>query len=201
MKRVTFLAICALLSIGITLLSSCSNPLETTDDSNLNPPGPITIYDTLFYTDTIYVIDTIHDSDTTIVIDTIIVIDTTIAVDTIIVTDTITYIDTVIITEPGDGESQTICSILLSNLYEIIWMFHNQEGQYTLKFTAEAVRDFTFRTLTVDIDGTQFTWCPAEDPEIVREQYLGAYATIRIMTDQPCLQGHEVKICLTISKP
>ena len=159
MKRIILLAVCALWTIALMLVLNCSNPLETTDSAELDPPGPITIV------------------------------------------DTVTIVDTLIIYEPGDGEPQTVCSILLANLYEIIWMFHNAEGDYTLKFTADAVRDFDFRTLTVDIDGEQYTWCPVDDREVVYEQHLSAFANIRIMTDQPCLQGHEVDICLTIAQP
>lgn len=193
MKRITFLAMCALLMTALTLVLNCSNPLEITDPADLDPPQPVIIYDTVF--------DTLYDNDTIYQIDTTYIVDTLYDTDTITITDTVKTVDTVVIVEPGTEAPQTVCSILLSNLYEIIWMFQNQEGQYTLTFTAEAARDFTFRTLTVDVDGEQFTWCPSENPEIVREQYLNAFASIRIMTDQPCLQGHEVDICLTISKP
>ncbi|UCG62269.1 MAG: hypothetical protein JSV52_03020 [Candidatus Zixiibacteriota bacterium] len=116
--------------------------------------------------------------------------------------DTVYITDTVYIIEPGPGETQTVCSILLSNLYEIIWMFHNSEGTYDLHFDAVPVRDFTFRTLTVDIDGQQFEWPVGQTLEFTAEGlYLNAFATIKILTDQPCLQGHEVDICLTIAKP
>lgn len=181
MKRLLLLTVSALVVMGMVQVMNCSNPLETTDEGNLNPPGPIVIYDTL--------IDTVYDNDTIY------------SVDTFYVTDTVTQTDTVVITEPGTGDPQTVCSILLSNLYEIIWMFHNQEGDYLLEFTAEAARDYDFRTLTVDIDGDQFEWKVGENQEFSAEVHLSAYATIRIMTDQPCLQGHEVDICLTISTP
>ena len=181
---------------GIQLFINCSNPLDLAGQDGLSPVGPTTEVDTVFSTDTLII-----EGDTLYVYDTVIIDgDTIYTVDTLIVTDTLTVVDTVVIVEPGPGETQTVCSILLSNLYEIIWMFHNAEGDYTLTFTAEAARDFDFRTVTVDIDGQQYTWCPVDEPEVVYEQHLGAYATIRIMTDQPCLQGHEVDICLTIGK-
>ena len=184
MKRLILLAIWMLVFTGIQLFINCSNPLDLADQDGLAPVGPTTDVDTIFSVDTVIVEG-----------------DTLYFYDTVIVTDTVTFVDTVTIIEPDPGETQTVCSILLSNLYEIIWMFHNAEGDYTLTFTAEAARDFDFRTVTVDIDGQQYTWCPVDEPEVVYEQHLSAYATIRIMTDQPCLQGHEVDICLSIMKP
>lgn len=225
MKRLIFLAISALLSMGIMVLLSCSNPLEVYDPAELEPPAPIVIYDTVYSADTVYVVDTLYDSDTTIIIDTIygsdttIVIDTVVVidtmvvfdtttlidtnfvVDTIIVTDTVIYVDTVIIYEPGDGQPQTVCSIILANLNEIIWMFRNQAGDYNLTFEATAARDFTFRTLTVEVDGQQFTWNPSDNPVFDLQLYVNANATIRVFPDQPVLAGHEITICLTIAKP
>ncbi|UCC43966.1 MAG: hypothetical protein JSU65_12765 [Candidatus Zixiibacteriota bacterium] len=124
-----------------------------------------------------------------------------IIVDTVIVIDTITVVDTVIIHEPDPGDWQTVCSILRANLNEIVWLFCNQEGLFHLEFAATAEREFSFRTLVVNIDGEEFVWNPTDDPVFSGEMYLQEEASIRVMPNPPCLLGHEIEICLTVSVP
>jgi hypothetical protein len=185
----------------------------------------VTVIDTMFYIDTVFHVDTVFDGDTVVVIDTIIDFDTTYVVDTLIeidtiiqidtiinedtlyvvdtinIVDTVTIVDTVIIVEPDPGGFSSVCSILLANLREIIWMFDNQEGNYSLTFTATADRDFTFRWLVINIDGQEYCWNPSSSAEFNIDLYLDAGADIRVKPDQPLLLGHEVQICLTIAKP
>lgn len=158
--------------------------------------------DTVFVTDTLIQEDTIIVTDTLIEEDTVIITDTLINTDTLTITDTLTQIDTVIIYEPGPGGWSTICSILLANLREIIWMFDNQEGTYDFHFTATVSRDFSSRILIVEIDDhPPYEWNPSTNPEFnVDGLFVNADATIRVRPDQPLLLGHQVDICLTISK-
>jgi hypothetical protein len=176
-RKVILLAFWALLTAGILLFANCSNPLEITGQDGLAPVGPVTEVDTVYSVDTLTMIDTLT------------------------IVDTLTEVDTVIIVEPDPGQPQTVCSILLANLREIIWMFHNQEGEYRLEFVASQSREFCMYTLLVDIDGQQFQWDLVDGAEFVQVLYLNEYATIRVTPDQPLLLGHQVDLCLTISIP
>ncbi|UCD63993.1 MAG: hypothetical protein JSW34_00775 [Candidatus Zixiibacteriota bacterium] len=171
MRRTILLAVWAVICLGVYLFVNCSDPLDSIDQDGWDPIGPITDVDTI------------------------------IEYDTVTVTDTVTYVDTLIIYEPQPGDPQTVCSIILDNLREVIWMFRNDEGTYRLLFEAAAAREFTFRTLMVDIDGQFFEWNPSKDPEFTRELPVSQNATIRILADQPMLLGHQVDVCLTISIP
>ena len=118
-----------------------------------------------------------------------------------IVVDTLTLVDTVTIYEPDPGALETICSILLANLREIIWMFHNQEGHYLLEFEASPSREFAMYTLLIDVNGQVYEWDLVDGPEYSIELDLPTNSTIRVMPDKPLLLGHQVDLCLTVSKP
>ena len=210
MKRIILIAVWAMLLVGIQFIANCSNPLELTDTDDFDPVGPITYYDTVFSTDTLFIvdttIDTIYSGDTLIVIDTIInndtiyIEDTLIINDTITITDTLTFVDTVTIYEPEEGAYQTVCTILLANLREIIWMFDNEAGTYLFELTASQSREFDRYTLLIDIDGQGFEWKLIDGHEFSAEVTIGANSTINIRPKQPLLLGHQVDICLTVSK-
>jgi len=182
-KKIIFLAAAVLIFTGIQFLANCSNPLEGLDGSNPAPPGPV------------IEIDTLYD------VDTVVVIDSNTVVDTVVVIDTNTVIDTVIIIEPDPGESQTVCSRIASNQQEIVWMFRNQEGTYLLEFDASLESEHPTQTLSVDIDGQEFLWTPADNAEFITELYLQERTVIRITPHKPPSLGHAVYICLKVSKP
>jgi len=183
-RKPIILTVLAALLILVQLLVNCADPLEGLDDDGLSPLGPITETDTVFETDTLII-----DGDTVY------------SVDTVIVSDTITYVDTVTIYEPEPGTIQVVCSILLANLREIIWTFHNEAGLYQLEFEATPEREFCFYKLIVDIDGQEFVWDPTDGNIFTQELTLSENATIRVTPDKPLLLGHQVDICLAISKP
>lgn len=176
MKNKISLAVWLILLIGIQFLINCSNPLEGIDEAKPVPPGP---------NDTV---DTIIDYDTILVVDTLTV------VDTLIVTDT------VIIVEPGPGDSGMVCARLTSVIQEIVWLFRNSEGMFKLEFAAAVERDHPVQTLTVDIDGEEFIWKPAEDSEFIENMHLDQNAVIRINPKKPPSLGHSIDICLTVTR-
>ena len=204
MKRLILIAIGALMLAGIQFIANCSNPLELTDIDDIDPIGPITEYDTVYVTDTLFIadttIDTVFNGDTLIVIDTIINNDTIYIEDTLYVTDTLTVVDTVTIYEPEEGAYQTVCTILLANLREIIWMFDNEAGTYLFEIEATPSREFGMYTLLIDIDGHYYEWDLVDGHEFSVEVTIDENSTINIRPDKPLLLGHQVDICLTVSK-
>lgn len=168
MKRLFLLALITVSFFGVQLLLNCSKPLESIQGSELDPPKPDIIVDTITISDTVIIVDT------TILVDTLIVV----------VHDT--------------SGSQTLCSRLSPYLKEIVWMFRNTEELYLLEFVANSEQNQPPRTLSVDIDGRQFSWDLTESNEFITEQHLNSNATVKIITDQPPSFGHDIDICLTV---
>lgn len=173
MKRLIFLIVAAMIFAGIQFLANCSNPLESVDGSNPAPPGPV------IEIDTVYIVDTLFDSDTVLVVDTNIIV------------------DTVIVVEPG--ESNVVCSTIASNQQEIVWIFRNPPGTYLLEFDAFLESEHPVQTLSVDIDGREFLWNPADNAEFIMELDLQERTFIRIIPHKPPSLGHSIYICLKIS--
>ena len=194
MKRILLLAVWTVLLISVQLFVNCSNPLET-DNSGPDPVPPGV--DTIYRYDTVTLVDTVIGDDTVIVTDTF--IDTFIDEITVIVVDTL--VDTVVIYEPDPGTLETVCSILRGNLREIIWMFRNQADHYLLEFEASQSREFEMYTLLININGQVYEWDLVDGPTYSIELDLPENSTIRVMPDKPLLLGHQVDLCLTISKP
>jgi hypothetical protein len=127
--------------------------------------------------------------------------DTIYIVDTVVVIDTVMHIDTVFVPEPGECCYNTFCSHIGSGQHKIVWLLRNSEGRYHLEFGALTERDQPVQKLFVDINGEKFCWSPAHEHELVIDRYLTQNAVIRIYSDQPCAFGHEISICLTVSRP
>lgn len=183
MRRLIIFAVLTVILITAQIFVNCADPLERLGDGQ-SPLGPITETDTVFQTDTLVI-----DGDTVF------------TVDTVTVSDTVTVVDTVTIYQPEPGTVQVVCSILQYNLREIVWTFHNEAGLYRLEFEASPEREFHDYTLTVVIDGQEFTWDPVYGTIFTKELNLGENATIRVWPNQPLLLGHQVDICLAISIP
>ena len=192
MKRLIFLIIAVLLFAGIQFLVNCSNPLEDVNGSSPSPPGPIVEIDT------VYIIDTVFDGDTILVIDTNTVFDTVFINDTVFVVDTTVIIDTVIVVEPGP--SNVVCATISTNQPEIVWMLRYDPGTYLLEFDASLESDHPTQSLTVEIDGREYQWTPAENPELILEMDLGEQTLIRIVPLKPPSLGHSVHICLKMTE-
>jgi hypothetical protein len=106
MKRLILLAILLVSTFGLQLLVTCSKPLESRTDPDLEPQEPIIITDTFVDTVTVFITDTTGCEDTILISDTVIVTDTvfipqdtifdTIFEDTLYITDTIVITDTII---------------------------------------------------------------------------------------------------------
>ena len=171
MRRVIFLGIITLLCMAFNLFVSCSNPLD---------------YDNLTPSDTLFSIDTVYNMDTINVSDTINIIDTT------------SLVDTVIIVINNNDQSNIVCSRIASNQQEIVWLFRNDAGMYDLEFAAAAEEDFPAQKLVIDIDGQEFKWTPAEDPEFIAGMYLTQNAIIRLSIKTPRSLGHAIYVCLTL---
>jgi hypothetical protein len=181
MKRVILIALWAFAGLGFLYLSNCSRPLDIDRIVN-SPPDTVFVSDTVIFNDTLF-------TDTTI-IDTVI-IDTTI-IDTVYV-DT-TFIDTVYI-------DSMYCARLSSHRQEVVWILFNQPGTYQLDFLAITERIRRSQTLTVDIDGTTYSWRPGIDFEFSVEQTIGQYAIIRVSSEAPHAYGQAIDICLNIKEP
>ena len=50
MRRLLMLALALMVAMPILMLPNCSDPLESITDPELDPPGPITIIDTVYIT-------------------------------------------------------------------------------------------------------------------------------------------------------
>ena len=121
-------------------------------------------------------------------------------IDTVIVLDTNVVVDTVIIIEPGSSEAEAVCSRIASNHPDIVWMFRNPEGSYLLEFDAYPESSHPPQTLSVNIDGREFLWTPANNAELVTELYLSERTIIKIMLHSPPALGHAIHICLKVSR-
>jgi hypothetical protein len=140
-----------------------------------------------------------EETDTIYILDTTTVFDTTTVVDTSTVMDTITIIDTVIVIEPDSSGTSMVCSRIVSTLKDIVWMFRNSEGEYLLEFTAFTEFEKPKPTLRVSIDGQEFIWNPAENPEFITELNLSENTMIRITPNKPPSLGHAIDVCLTMT--
>jgi hypothetical protein len=116
------------------------------------------------------------------------------------VIDTVIQTDTVIVVVPDTGTIRPFCSVLASNMQEIVWMFRNPDGEYRLEFSADMEKPQPNQTLTVDIDGQTFLWDPNADPEWITEMHLDMHATVRIIANKPPARGHSINVCLTLTK-
>lgn len=171
MKKHIILAGLLVAFAGFQIFINCSDPLERSDIKGPFPSGPI------------------HD------------VDTVFSVDTIFVTDTLSYVDTVVVIQPDTSGSPWVCSRIESNKREIVWMFRNEEGLLLLEFAASLESDHPRQILTLDIDGQEYTWNPAEKPELIKELDLGQNMTIKITPKKPPSLGHAIDVCLTVSTP
>ncbi len=99
MKRLTFLILLVFTIFSAQFLVNCSNPLEISDDANLNPEQPEVIVDTVILTDTLYLNDTTFSNDTVYIIDTTYLIDSSLIIDTIVINDTTVLIDSFIVVD------------------------------------------------------------------------------------------------------
>lgn len=99
MKRGFLLLIIAIAFLSFQIFITCAKPLESTTGPNPDPPNPIYIYDTIIFSDTVFVDDTTLTIDTLIIVDTILNTDTLLIIDTSFVLDTINIIDTIINTD------------------------------------------------------------------------------------------------------
>jgi len=281
MKRLTLLILLFVGTFALQQLVTCSKPLESRTDPDLEPPEPIIITDTFFDFDTVYLsssdscIDTVIISDTVIVTDTVFIPEDTIYqdtliisdtivifdIDTIIITDTIfefdtvfipdttifdtiyitdtvdigdtviihdtitetdtvnigdtiTLYDTIIITDtildtliftdtvivfiPDTTGVQTECSRLSSHQHNLVWMFQNQAGNYSIRFSSNIESNNPIRDLLVNIGGHNYSWNPHESGEFIVELYLGNNVTIKVGLDQPKAFGHPVDICVSL---
>lgn len=116
-------------------------------------------------------------------------------------TDTLYIVDTLIVVVTDTVGSGTVCSRIASNQQEIVWMFRNDAESFILELSASTESDNPNQKLSVDIDGRQFQWSPASEPELTIDQFLNENAIIRIIAKAPPARGHAIDICLTISKP
>ncbi|MEW5923816.1 MAG: hypothetical protein AB1746_07500 [Candidatus Zixiibacteriota bacterium] len=126
-------------------------------------------------------------------------IDTIYNLDTVNISDTTTIVDTVIVVVHDSSGSQILCSRIASNQPEIVWMFRNVEGPYLLEFVAFTEEEQPTQKLIVDIDGEEYKWTPASDPEFILNMHLNQNAMIYISSKTPRALGHAIYICLTIS--
>jgi hypothetical protein len=187
LKRLTALVASAALTLGVSYLVSCSDPLDVSGSFGGSPGGGGNRVDTVIIFDTVTVTDTNNTVDTLIIIDTVITIDTNYIV------------DTVTITQPDSGQSETVCGRISCNKKEIVWMFRNREGFYHLEFSASTERDKPIQTLVVTIDGQPFTWIAAENPELITDMHLSHNASIRISLEDPGAYGHAIDVCLKMT--
>jgi hypothetical protein len=175
MRKIIILFLWLITCAGFLYLSNCSRPLDIDRIIEASP-------DTVFISDTLY-------NDTTI-IDTLIV--DTLIIDTLIIDSTI--VDTVFI-------DSMFCARLSSHRREIVWILFNQPGTYRLDFLAIAERIRRSQTLEINIDGTAYSWRPADNFEFSVEQNLGRYAVIRIESTPAHAYGQAIDICLRVSEP
>lgn len=265
MKRLILLVFLIVSTFALQQLVTCSKPLESRTDPDLEPPEPTIITDTfidtvfltdstskidtvvvsdtitdtvfipedtiyqdtltiidtviIFDTDTIIFFDTVFDFDTvfipdTTIFDTVIIIDTISNTDTVTISDTITVFDTIVITDtildtliftdtvivivPDTAGVQTECSRLSSHQHDLVWMFQNQAGNYSIRFSSNIESNNPIRELTVIIDGHIYTWNPHTNSELVVQQNIGNNIIIKVSANQPKSFGHPIDICVSL---
>lgn len=158
----------------------------------------LTVTDTVFQTDTLLTIDTLTVTDTLLQVDTVFQVDTVHTTDTVTRVDTVTVVDTVILILPPPEERH--CSALDSDDHSINWVLDNDAGHYRLVFTGTVEREKPTQTLIITIDGTEYTWVPAEADEYVLELDLGTSAKVDIEVIPPPARGHSIDVCLDVTK-
>ena len=174
MKKLLALSAGLALYAAIQLTMSCADPL---DNGGLSP-SPITQPST----------------------DTLVIFDTTVIIDSVFIFDTVTRIDTIIITNPHGDDSLAFCSKLGEGDHKIVWMLQNDEGDYHLEFEAYAERGKPEQTLIVSIGDDTFTWSPADNSSYTSDRHLSVDTRIKIALSEPCAYGHEIHVCLKLSK-
>jgi hypothetical protein len=156
---------------GLLLAFSCSKPLDT---ERITQGGTDTVFvsDTLIFTDTLY--------QDTLYIDTL-------------YSDTL-YFDTLFV-------DTLLCGRLSSHRQEIVWLLFNKEGDCGFEFMASVQRVRDPQVLVVDIDSERYLWDLADGLQFAVEQEIGAFAAVRITSEQPHAFGQGVDICLRITSP
>lgn len=168
----------------------------------------VTLIDTMTTVDTVVhtVVDTLVHSDTVTVThtvvkhDTVRVTDTTTLVDTLVTTDTVVRVDTVKVGDPTACNPEPFCGKLAACDKELLWLFRNEAGNYHLEFSGYADKDQPLQTIVVTINGVAYYWKAAEKPEWDFDMALPANTTIRIGLTKPPAYGHEIHICLQMTK-
>lgn len=163
----------------------------------------VTIVDTVTVVDTVVAVDTVVVADTVVEVDTVVQVDTVIVTDTIIETDTVMIIDTIVdtvIVEVTDTIQTAYCANLGPQQKEIIWLFHNEMGQYRLDFRGLAEMDHPSNEVKVTVDGMEYLWDISAQSEFVIEQQLAANATVRIERTRPNPYGHGLDICVAVER-
>lgn len=218
MKRLMALLIFGLACLAFQVVSNCAQPLDDSSQLVGPTPGPrpdtdtVIIYDTIMVVDsnlvidTVVIIDTIISGDTVLVIDsttivdTLWIVDTIETVDTVTIVDTIIFVDTVEITLPDTSGTHMVCARLGSNQQEIVWLFRNEAGLYSLEFSSLPDRDKPARTLYVSIGDQEFEWPLEESLEYLTEAALVENAVIIIRSSKPSSFGHAIDICIDVTR-
>lgn len=201
MKRILLLSVLALAAFSLSLVGSCSHPLESDDIDGGQEPSPNVVrVDTLWIIDTVMTIDTVAIYDSVFNYDTLVIRDSNFTFDTVYYIDSVIQIDTVVISNPGTGGPLFVCATLSTGEKKIIWMFRNSPGRFLLEFAATAERIDPSQTVIVTIGGQEYEWKPATNNELIVEQDLEENATIQITPNKPSSYGHSVSICLTMTR-
>ena len=211
MRRLTLIVFLLLGTFMLQQLASCSKPLESRSDPDLEPQEPIIIYDTIVDTDTVFITDSTDCTDTLIFSDTVIVTDTIFdtdtiylpkACDTVYITDTIVDTvecnDTVIVFVQDTTGVQTECARLSSHRQELVWLFQNDAGDHSIQFISNIEGTNPVRNLDVYIDGQFYSWDPHADIELIVQQNIGANSIIKVGASQPTAFGHPIDICVSL---
>ena len=221
MKRTVWIGLAASAMVWL-VLASCSNPLETTP-----PPQPgnpfesidtLTILDTLtrvdtvlvgdsLCADTVYITnceDTVFVGDTVHVTDTVTVSDTVIVTDTLRVVDTVVAVDTVVVRDCDDDDvdkdCKKFCEKINSHNKQITWRLDNEAGHYRLDFSAWTERNKPTQKLWISVGGETYCWTPSSDDHFCLDLDLPADACVKVWLDNPKACGHEIKVCLKMTK-
>lgn len=165
---------------------------------------PHYIYDTVTMTDTVtdtlVHTDTVIETHTVIRYDTVRVTDTTTLVDTVVNTDTVVRVDTVKVGDPTACSPEPFCGKLSACDKELLWLFRNEAGNYRLEFSGYADKDQPLQTIVVTINGVVHYWKAAEKPVWDFDMTLPANTTIRLGLTKPPAYGHEIHLCLQMTK-
>lgn len=185
-------------TVKITDTNSIIDTLTLTDTVVVTDTN--TIIDTMTLFDTVVVTDTNTIFDTTTLIDTVTITETKTIFDTVNVTDTLVQVDTVTIVKPGDCDPQQVCGRIAAGQKDILWMFRNEAGMYRLEMSGATEKNKPLQTLVIAIGGTKYTWVAGTNPLWVKELVLSANTSIRISLESPYACGHDISICLVMTK-